>query len=75
MKGGKPAVRAALLATPQLLGYSLEARILPRLRAMVEAGITPYFVAHYWPVVSSFTSYCCTLAFVHTESHSLDTLC
>jgi hypothetical protein len=31
---------------------SLEARILPRLKAMRAAGVTPSFAEHHWHVVS-----------------------
>jgi mTERF len=58
--GTRADVRKVLLTSPQILGYSVDNRIVPRLKAMQEAGIQPVWELHHWNVVrrcSQFVEY------------------
>lgn len=48
LKASVADIRAAVVATPSLLGYSLDYRICPRATLMVERGVIPDFGEHRW---------------------------
>lgn len=48
LKASVADIRAAVVATPSLLGYSLNFRICPRASLMLERGIDPDFAKHRW---------------------------
>lgn len=48
LKASVADIRAAVVATPSLLGYSLDYRICPRAALMLERGIDPDFAEHRW---------------------------
>lgn len=48
LKASVADIRAAVVATPSLLGYSLDFRICPRAALMLERGIDPDFAKHRW---------------------------
>lgn len=54
LKGSPADVRAAILGSPTLLGYSLSKRLNPRVKVMRSVGVRPNFVDHVW-LVSSYT--------------------
>lgn len=48
LKASVADIRNAVVATPSLLGYSLDHRICPRVTRMLERGIDPDFAEHRW---------------------------